>query len=336
MKFLPSLIAPWALSRFGMLGMNERNRRYIGRYNPRSLFPLVDNKRLTRTTLSSADIPMAALIGVVDQQSQVKKIASLVEGHQGFAIKPSKGSGGKGILIVTHKDGDEWVKASGGRLTVEDLKRHISNILSGLYSLGGAADVALIESLIHQAHHFDDYTVEGVPDIRVIVCRGYPVMAMVRLSTHASDGKANLHQGAVGVGIDIATGEALAAVQHGQLLENHPDTGKHLGELAIPDWEALLVMASRCYDVTGLGYLGIDIVVDRDHGPLLLELNARPGLAIQLANNAGLLPRLRRLDKLTAADTRLPPEERVRRSREWFADESVFDKTVQPGVKLAE
>ncbi|HCG79839.1 MAG TPA: hypothetical protein DE015_11620, partial [Oceanospirillales bacterium] len=104
----------------------------------------------------------------------------------------------------------------------------------------------------------------------------------------------------------------------------------------IPDWEALLVMASRCYDVTGLGYLGIDIVVDRDHGPLLLELNARPGLAIQLANNAGLLPRLRRLDKLTAADTRLPPEERVRRSREWFADESVFDKTVQPGVKLAQ
>lgn len=330
------LIAPWTLSQAGMLGINRRNRKYIGQYNPRSLFPLVDDKRKTRTTLSEAGIPMADLIGVIDEQSQVKRIADLVDGHQGFAIKPAKGSGGKGILIITHKDGEHWVKASGARISRQDLVRHVSNILSGLYSLGGAADVALVESLIHQAPHFNDYTVEGVPDIRVIVCRGYPVMAMVRLSTHASDGKANLHQGAVGVGIDIATGVALAAVQHGQPLSHHPDTNKPLGALTIPDWEALLVMAARCYDVTGLGYLGIDIVVDRDRGPLLLELNARPGLAIQLANNAGLLPRLRRLDALSAADTRLTPEARVARSREWFADQSVFDQAIQTRVQLTE
>ena len=327
---MKAFIAPWTLARAGILGINQRNRHYIGRYNPRSLFPLVDNKRLTRATLSQANIPMADLIGVVDSQSQVKHVASMVADQPGFAVKPSKGSGGKGILIISAEDGEGWVKASGSHISRDSLQRHISNILSGLYSLGGAADVALIESLIRQAPHFDNYTVEGVPDIRVIVCRGYPAMAMVRLSTHASDGKANLHQGAVGVGIDIASGRALAAVQHGHLITHHPDTDYPLGDLQIPDWEALLIMAARCYDVTGLGYLGIDIVVDRERGPLLLELNARPGLAIQLANNAGLLPRLRQLDTLTAADTRLTPEERVRRSREWFADKSVFDQAVQP------
>ena len=54
----------------------------------------------------------------------------------------------------------------------------------------------------------------------------------------------------------------------------------------------MLQLACACYDMTGLGYLGVDIVLDKHKGPLLLELNARPGLAIQVANNAGLLPRL--------------------------------------------
>jgi D-alanine-D-alanine ligase-like ATP-grasp enzyme len=40
----------------------------------------------------------------------------------------------------------------------------------------------------------------------------------------------------------------------------------------------------------GLGYLGADIVLDHRQGPLLLEANARPGLAIQIANGQGLLP----------------------------------------------
>jgi D-alanine-D-alanine ligase-like ATP-grasp enzyme len=44
--------------------------------------------------------------------------------------------------------------------------------------------------------------------------------------------------------------------------------------------------------MTGLGYIGADIVLDRLRGPVLLELNARPGLAIQVANQCGLLHRL--------------------------------------------
>ena len=60
---------------------------------------------------------------------------------------------------------------------------------------------------------------EGVPDIRIVVFNGYPVMAMLRLATHASDGKANLHQGAVGVGLALDSGRCLNAVQYGRAAE---------------------------------------------------------------------------------------------------------------------
>ena len=312
-------IAPWTLWRYGILGINRRNSRYIATYNPRSLFPLVDNKLKTKQTVRPAEIPTPAPIGVIEEQSQVGQLAGLLEGHAGFAIKPAKGSGGKGIIVITGRDGDNYVKASGAVLTIDDLKRDVSNILAGLYSLGGKPDVALIEELIHGDPRFDRFTFEGVPDIRVIVCRGYPVMAMMRLATQASDGKANLHQGAVGVGLDMATGRALNAVQFGLTVTHHPDTGQDLSELQVPDWDQLLVMASRCYDATGLGYLGTDIVMDRDKGPQLLELNARPGLAIQVANGAGLLPRLRRIDGLSDAEVRYSPERRAKLSQKWFA-----------------
>ncbi|MEK9712702.1 MAG: sugar-transfer associated ATP-grasp domain-containing protein, partial [Thalassolituus sp.] len=143
-----SFIAPWTLASRGILGMNKRNRNYIARYNPRSLFPLVDNKRITRATLSEAGIPMTELLGVAETQSQISSVIRMLSERQSFAIKPAKGSGGKGIMVIAGRDGDTWIKTSGGRVTREDLERHISNILSGLYSLGGAADVALIEDLI--------------------------------------------------------------------------------------------------------------------------------------------------------------------------------------------
>lgn len=130
----------------------------------------------------------------------------------------------------------------------------------------------------------------------MVVYRGYPLMAMMRLSTHASDGKANLHQGAIGVGLDLASGRATQAVQYDRPVHHHPDTGRRLNELQIPDWTRLLELAAGCYEMSGLGYLGTDMVLDRHRGPLLLELNARPGLAIQMANRCGLAPRVAHID----------------------------------------
>ncbi|RLQ22591.1 alpha-L-glutamate ligase-like protein [Seongchinamella sediminis] len=295
------LRSPAALRRMGVLGMNERNVGYIGRYNPRRNYPLVDNKLLTKTQAQSRAIPVPELFGVVEYQHQVKKAKELLAPHQGFVIKPAQGSGGRGILVVQDRRGENYIKSSGVEITSDDVGRHISNILAGLHSLGGRADIAMIEALIDFDPSLAQYSCEGVPDIRVIAFRGVPVMAMMRCATHASDGKANLHQGAVGVGLDIATGGALRAVQHGQLVTAHPDTGASFDSLRIPHWERILDLAASCVEMTGLQYLGADIVLDRQRGPMLLELNARPGLAIQVANQAGLRHRLAIAAEIAAA-----------------------------------
>nr|WP_298415156.1 alpha-L-glutamate ligase-like protein [uncultured Halomonas sp.] len=309
----------------GIIGMNRRNIRYIGRYNDRRLYPLVDDKLQTKLLAKRYGITTPDLIGTVSNQFSVKHIAEMVAGHPGFVIKPAKGSGGKGILVVERQDAEGYIKPSGHRLYREDLERHVSNILSGLYSLGGSPDVAVVEALIDFDESLSEYTYEGVPDIRVIVFKGYPIMAMMRLSTAASDGKANLHQGAVGVGLDIATGTALRGVQFDRTRVDHPDTGHELSSLKIPDWDVLLTLAANCYEMTGLGYLGTDMVLDRRHGPMLLELNARPGLAIQMANGEGLRPRL---DLIERQDEGIDVEARVAFARQHFARRGELQEAV--------
>ncbi|WP_108648923.1 alpha-L-glutamate ligase-like protein [Dongshaea marina] len=301
---------PEKLHAKGIMGMNHRNISYIGRYNPRTLFPLVDDKLKTKQLALNAKVTTPELIGVISHQYEVKGVVDIVKDSPGFCIKPAKGSGGKGILVILrHQDGF-YYKPNGQGETPEDLERHVSNILAGLFSLGGKPDVAVIEALINFDDVFEGYSYEGVPDTRVIVFKGFPVMAMMRLSTAASDGKANLHQGAVGVGIDIATGHALRAVQYDTPLTTHPDTNKPLDSLKIPHWETLLHLSASCYEMSGLGYLGTDMVLDQKKGPMLLELNARPGLAIQIANGRGLLPRLRQIEGLRGHE-QMGIEERI-------------------------
>ncbi len=309
-------ISPLRLHRAGILSMNRRNVDYIGRYNDRSSYPLVDNKLKTKLLAAEFEVQTPKLLQVVRQQHEISHFRELVEELDGFAIKPAKGSGGKGITVITRREDDRYIKASGAPVSLGFLERHLSNILAGLYSLGGTPDVAIVEDLVQPAASLARYSFQGVPDIRIVVFQGYPVMAMLRLATTDSDGKANLHQGAVGVGLDIGTGRSLNAVQFNRTITLHPDTGLSLSDLKINDWNQMLVMASRCYEATGLGYMGVDLVVDAKAGPLLLELNARPGLAIQMANGRGLLTRLRTIEKLKRPH--FTPEGRVSYAMEMF------------------
>jgi alpha-L-glutamate ligase-like protein len=305
------LLSPRALRSRGMLGMNARNLDFIGRYNQRARFPLVDNKLRTKLLAEKYAIPVPGLRFALHRQHQVDSALDQLETLDGFAMKPAKGSGGKGIWIIHGRHGEAFLKSSGAEVRRADLRRHISNTLAGLYSLGGGADAVIVEDLIRLDASFEGLSHEGIPDIRVIVFNGYPVMAMLRLATHASDGKANLHQGAVGVGLDLTSGRCASAVQFDRRIAAHPDTGKPLRDIVIRDWAAILELAARCFEMTRLGYLGTDIVIDRDRGPMLLELNARPGLSIQVANDRGLLPRLRRVEAL-GEGPHPGPAERVR------------------------
>ncbi len=306
-KFFSS---PSSLKKQGVMGMNQRNSSYIGRYNPRKLYPLVDNKLKTKIIAKKANVTTPALLGVISMQVEVEHVENYIYNTPGFVIKPAKGSGGKGILVITKIENNRYYKPNGNEVSISDIKRHVTDILAGLFSLGGSADVAVVEGLIQFDNAFDGFSFEGVPDVRVIVFKGFPVMAMMRLSTAASDGKANLHQGAVGVGIDITTGKAINAVQFDKPIKHHPDTNKELALLQVPKWERLLYLASSCYEMSGMGYLGTDMVLDRDLGPMLLELNARPGLAIQIANGQGILPRLQLIERLSHSHE-MSVEERI-------------------------
>ena len=311
-------ISPQQLSRLAVLGMNSRNINYISHYNPRERYPLVDDKLQTKRAAQQSGIAVPELLGVIESHWQLRRLSEMVAPWNQFVLKPTRGSGGKGILVIVGRDFDFFIKSNGSKLELGALRRHINNILSGLYSLGGKPDKVMIEALINYDPLLDDYTYEGVPDIRVIVFRGYPVMAMLRCSTHASDGRANLHQGAIGIGIDIAGGHSLRAVQHSRPVESHPDTGKPFSELVLPGWDNILELAAGCYEMTGLGYIGCDIALDRDQGPVILELNARPGLAIQLANGCGLAARLRAVEHFEPARFELPPRERVALAQSLF------------------
>ncbi|MDL2286152.1 alpha-L-glutamate ligase-like protein [Desulfococcaceae bacterium OttesenSCG-928-F15] len=313
-------ISPKRLKDLGILGMNRRNVDLIAAHNPRSLYPLVDNKLKTKYLAEEYGITTPRLRLVIQAQHEIKKSLETLRELGAFAAKPAKGSGGKGILVIAGYEEGYFIKGSGAGLDERDIKRHLSNILAGLYSLAGTPDVVLVEDLVQMSPLFEDYSFQGIPDIRVIVFQGYPVMSMLRLATKASDGKANLHQGAVGVGLDIATGTCIQAVQFGKLVEEHPDTGVPLNDIRLPDWERFLLLASRCHDMTGLGYIGADIVLDRNHGPMLLELNARPGLTIQVTNGSGLLRRLKRIETLDKKRGR-SAEERVRISMDLFHHE---------------
>lgn len=294
----------------GVLGINARNCQYILRHNPRHLYPLVDDKLATKRLAIAAGLPVPELYGVIASHRDVRDLPRRVAGHRDFVIKPAHGSGGDGILVVSARvrDGSAYRLVDGTIMDGDEIGHHLSNMISGQYSLGGHRDIALIEYCVKFDPIFSECAYRGIPDIRVIVFRGYPVMAMLRLPTRRSHGKANLHQGAVGAGLDLATGETTCAVIGNSLVTEHPDTGAMIAGRQIPRWEYLLDFAARCYELTGLGYLGVDIVLDRDQGPMLLELNVRPGLNIQIANRCGLRDRLRVIEAQPAG---VSVEERV-------------------------
>lgn len=290
---------PWVtLRKLGIMGLNERNADFILRYNERKNYPLVDNKRLTKLLAIEAGIQVPALYGMVEIIHEIEALNELLQLYEDFVVKPAHGTGGEGILIVTGRHNGKYRLVDGTVIDDAELGHHVANILGGMYSLGGLPDSALIEYRVKFNPIFEHISYQGIPDIRTLVFRGVPCMAMIRLPTRLSGGRANLHQGAIGVGIDMLTGLTCTGVWHESLVEHHPDTGSGLSGLAIPHWPEILDLTAECHDLVKLGFIGVDIVLDEDNGPMMLEINARPGLSIQLANRHGLLSRLRWIENL--------------------------------------
>lgn len=294
--------------------MNARNLDYIRPYNRKKAKRLADDKILSKRMLRKNGIPVPRLLAKIKSVEELEDFdwTSL---PSSFALKPNRGYGGGGILVVygrkkpTRKqilaleEGETlepvWVKSDGKKITVDDLKNHILNILDGAYSLANMPDIAFFEERLTLLKLFKPFAYKGIPDIRVIVFNKIPVMAMLRLPTKESGGKANLQQGGIGVGIDLATGVTTTAVLgKGNIIDYVPGTRMLLSGIRIPYWKDILTLAVKAQEVSGMGYLGADVAIDRERGPVFLEINARPGLAIQIANLDGLKSRLERIKGL--------------------------------------
>ena len=323
----------------GLLGMNARNLDYIRPSNRKRGMEIADSKLLCKHLLKKNGLSVPELIAKIKSHEDLEQFdfATL---PNSFALKPNRGFGGEGIIIVygrkkparnaapenstenplqksitnnyqgnaqagaLDREAGEWIKADGSVTTVDDLKSHIRNILDGSFSLSNIPDIAFFEERLKLLKLFKPYTYKGIPDIRVIVYNRVPVMAMLRLPTKHSDGKANLQQGAIGVGIDLATGTTTTAILgKGHIIEYVPGTRMVLSGIKIPYWKDILRMAIDAQAISHLGFLGADIAIDRERGPVVLELNARPGLSIQLANFSGLKGRLNRVKGLKIKTT---------------------------------
>ncbi len=268
-----------------VLGMNARNAR-VEAENPLRATQLVNSKHDTKAALEEAGVPVAPTLVRIRDRRELSRLDwdALPEA---FALKPNYGRGGAGILLA--KDGDGWSTLSGRPLSKEVIKDQIRSILEGEYSLESVErDSALLEPLIVPHPVLARLVPSGLPDIRVICHHGEPLLAMMRLPTEETEGRANLHQGAVGAAVDLGSGRVARAMLKRERIEEHPDTGEGLLGVEVPEWGAVVEAAGRCAEATGLGYLGADVVVDEERGPLVLEVNARPGLEIQNVAGVGL------------------------------------------------
>jgi len=291
-----------------ILGMNARNLEYLMPFNKKAATAIADSKLETKRVLESHGIPVPRFLGVIQTTSDILNFKW--EGlPDRFAVKPNSGFGGEGIIVLNKKIQTEsgeisWRASNGEMWNVKQLQAHTLNILDGSYSLSNSPDIAFFEEKIINAPEMREIGKYGIPDIRVIVFNRVPVMTMLRVPTLRSQGKANLAKGAIGCGIDMSLGVTTTAIiekPRQRIIEKHPDSGFELAGFQIPYWNEILEHAIRCQDVTNLGYIGVDLAIDKYNGPVILELNARPGLGIQVANLAPLKDRLRRVRGLKVA-----------------------------------
>jgi alpha-L-glutamate ligase-like protein len=308
----------------GVLGLNARNHLYAARYNPRPAKRLANSKLLTKSALRRAKLPAPRLYRVFRREAEVDQF-DFSRLPASFVVKPNRGFGGEGIVVI-ERGGEfagEWLDISGIVWRTADFKLHVRDILEGRFAVDDVPDIAFVEERVPIHPVFAKYAHLGAPDIRVIVFNRVPVMAMLRLPTRESHGRANLYQGAVGAGIDLATGVTTYGIWHEQEVKFVPGTRRRLFGVKIPDWYEVLKLAVRCQEETGLGYLGADIVLHPDRGPMVLELNAQPGLKIQLCNKAGLLARLKRVEGLKVKSA----EHGIKIAQALLADPVVAEQT---------
>jgi alpha-L-glutamate ligase-like protein/uncharacterized protein (TIGR02421 family) len=304
-------------SNHGVLGLNARSLLYIKPFNPKKATAFADSKLKSKAYLAARGIPVAKLYGRIDTRDQLLQFDFSHLPNE-CVLKPNYGFGGEGIIILRGRDKQGRFLRNGKiPMTDQELREHIEDILDGKFSLKGRLDTAFFEQILHSHHCFAKFRPAGLPDLRIIVFNLVPVMAMARIPTANSDGKANIHLGGLGIGIDIAKGTTTYAAQYHGMVEELPHGGSPAGH-QIPYWDEILLICSQIQQITNIGYLAVDIALDEQMGPVLLEVNARAGLMVQVANLAPLRARLKRVTGLKVDS----PEKGVRLGQDLFGSKT--------------
>lgn len=287
----------WPFKNYWILWQNARNLNYISKFNDELAKKLADSKLKTKEFLAHKWVNVAQTLAIIKNQNQLLDFdfSSL---PFPFVVKPNAWYGGKWIVIFEKRDGEgNFISTDGEIYSPQKVFSHIQDILNGFYSLSGSRDTVLFERKLSLDHSIELLGKYGLPDIRVIVFNSVPVIAMLRVPTQNSKWKANLHAGACGLGIDIGSGKITYMTQFKKMIKSIPGIWDVRG-IEIPHWEDVLKLAVKVQQVTGVGYVGCDIVLDDHFWPLLLEMNVRPGLEVQVANKIPLLERLKKVENI--------------------------------------
>lgn len=280
---------------YWLLWQNARNLKYIKGFNSKMARKLADSKLKTKEFLWSRWVPVPKTLAILKRHEQIT-IDAVEALEPPFVIKPNNGFGWKWIFVIDSRDASgNFVLNTGEVYSVEQIKIHLLNILDWFFSLSGSRDTVLIEKKIIITKEVQTLGTFGLPDIRIIVFNMVPVMAMLRIPTKESWWKANIHGWACAAWIDIWTGKLTYLTQHNKIVKSVPWIWDVRGTV-LPDWDKMLEMSVRVQKETSIGYLGCDIVMDDKEWPLLLEMNIRPWISIQIANMARLKDRLERVE----------------------------------------
>lgn len=313
-----------------ILGMNSRY--WYTKMNPGSAKKYGFSKLLTKQLMEKENIPAARLYHVFNTSSDLD-VVNWQSIPTPFVIKPASGSAGKGVWIIKKKveNKEEWLNQENVVVTKDDIELHIRNILDGEFSTWGSDHQAIVEEMIPSHPTLAKYAYKGTPDIRVIVFNSVPVMAMTRIPTQESQGRANLDKGALGLGIDMATGATTYGLYgKSDRITHFPNSKKKINGILIPQWTKVLETAVQASNAAGYMFMGADLFIHPEKGPMIVELNGFPGLSIQLANRAGLKKRLDRVEGLEVRNA----QHGVKIAQALFA-ESFADKiTIEEGTPI--
>ena len=256
------------LRSLGILGMNRRNSECILDLNPRSRFPQVDDKKRMRDLCRSIGVATPDLYAVVAAHSALRRLQGVLERRKDFVIKPSRGAGGRGVLVVVGRDGSAFMRHNGERLEMGDVSQHVSSIISGLFSF--SRPMRRSSSRVIGDPAFEQISYQGRRHSRDRL----PLRAdygHASATARLSGGRANLHQRHRRRSEPESANRTSGAAKPS---DRAPPRHRRGVIGFAPGWRQILDMAcasaSDCF-----GYVGVDIVIDRNRGLLWKQRWAR-------------------------------------------------------------